>query len=271
MLPQIVDFTAEVDELDGVLARISERDFERTTAFKAWTINDVILHLHATDLTAMVSLRDPDAYRTLRAHVQARKAAGMTTRDEARDRFQALGGGHALRRIWRQGVDELCARLAARDPEDRIAWGGPDMGVRMFTTARQMETWSHGQEVFDVLGLDRVPTPRLRNIATIGVRTYGWTFANRQQSPPGDPPHVRLQGPSRDIWEWNPPQLQNSVTGCALEFCQVVTQVRNIADTQLVVTGAPANAWMQIAQCFAGPPEPPPAPGSRQRAATRIL
>ncbi|MFM9942135.1 MAG: TIGR03084 family metal-binding protein [Hyphomicrobiaceae bacterium] len=270
MLTQIIDFKAEFDELDGVLARIANSDFERTTAFKAWTINDVLRHLHFGDMMAMAALRSTEEFRALRATVQARKAAGLSTRDEARERLGHLGG-HALRQHWQRHVDMLCEQLAVRDPEDRIAWAGPDMGLRMFTTARQMETWSHGQEVFDVLGLDRVPTPRLRNIATIGVRTYGWTFANRQLSPPGDPPHVRLQGPAGDIWEWNPPQPGNSVTGSALEFCQVVTQVRNIADTQLVVLGAPATAWMQIAQCFAGPPESPPAPGTRKRAATPVV
>ena len=54
------------------------------------------------------------------------------------------------------------------------------------------------------------------------------------------------------------------MTGGALEFCQVVTQTRNVADTALVVIGAPATTWMRIAQCFAGPPEEPSPPGLRR-------
>ena len=99
----------------------------------------------------------------------------------------------------------------------------------------------------------------------IGVRTYGWTFANRGLQPPGAPPYVRLTGPRGDIWEWNPPSDANCVTGSALEFCQVVTQTRNVADTALRVSGEIAHEWMSIAQCFAGPPVEPPAPGSRSR------
>jgi hypothetical protein len=45
----------------------------------------------------------------------------------------------------------------------------------------------------------------------------------------------------------------------------VVTQVRAVADTELQVTGDTARRWMAIAQCFAGPPQDPPAPGSRFR------
>ena len=137
------------------------------------------------------------------------------------------------------------------------------MGVRMFTTARQMETWAHGQAIYDLMGVAQTPTDRLRSVAEIGVRTYGWTFANRQSAVPGSAPHVRLTAPSGAIWEWNDPTPDNAVTGEALAFCQVVTQVRNVADTDLVVTGEPARIWMSLAQCFAGPPENPPAPGTR--------
>ena len=57
----------------------------------------------------------------------------------------------------------------------------------------------------------------------------------------------------------------NRISGSAVEFAQVVTQTRNIADTALSVTGPVATQWMEKAQCFAGPPETPPAPGSRHR------
>lgn len=129
-----------------------------------------------------------------------------------------------------------------------------------------MEIWSHGQEIYDVLGLDRVPTERLKSIATIGVKTFGWTFTNRKLPVPPDAPYVRLDAPSGAVWEWNAPSTSNAVTGAALDFCQVVTQVRNIADTKLTVTGGTATSWMAIAQCFAGPPETPPAPGMRAKA-----
>jgi len=53
------------------------------------------------------------------------------------------------------------------------------------------------------------------------------------------------------------------VAGDATEFCQVVTQTRNVADTRLDVKGETAVRWMAMAQCFAGPPEDPPEPGTR--------
>ena len=49
----------------------------------------------------------------------------------------------------------------------------------------------------------------------------------------------------------------------AVEFAQVVTQTRNIADTSLEVNGEVAREWMSIAQCFAGRKVMPPEVGTR--------
>jgi hypothetical protein len=57
--------------------------------------------------------------------------------------------------------------------------------------------------------------------------------------------------------------LQNAVIGSAVSFAQVVTQTRNVADTDLKMTGYIAQRWMETAQCFAGGKELPPAQGAR--------
>ena len=116
-----------------------------------------------------------------------------------------------------------------------------------------------------MLGLERSRSDRLRNVAELGIRTFGFTFNNRGLPVPAAPPHVRLRAPSGAWWEWNALSADSRIEGEAFDFCQVVTQVRNIADTRLAVTGDTARAWMAIAQCFAGPPENPPAPGMRRR------
>jgi len=134
----------------------------------------------------------------------------------------------------------------------------------MFTTARYMETWSHAQEVYDLVGATRTYTDRIKNVATIGMKTFGWTFANRGMEIPGPPPYVRLVAPSGEIWEWNEPSETEYIRGDAADFCHVVTQGRNIADTKLAVTGPVATRWMSIAQCFAGGAVDPPKPGTRK-------
>jgi uncharacterized protein (TIGR03084 family) len=126
-----------------------------------------------------------------------------------------------------------------------------------------MECWAHGQAVFDLLGVERSESDRLRNIAIMGINTFAWSFVNRGLPIPELQPHVRLQTPAGGIWEWNKADSQNSIEGSAVDFCRVVTQTRNVLDTSLQVRGEVAGQWMSFAQCFAGAPHEPPSPGSR--------
>jgi uncharacterized protein (TIGR03084 family) len=262
MLAEAVDFRAEADELQRLLVTLNDTDWQRATLFKGWTINDILQHLHEGNLMAAASASGAETFARIRAEVQALRDEHGSRLEATRGYLRGLTGKQLLERWYEQATD-LSEKLSTMPPTARLGWVGPDMGVRMFTTARQMETWAHGQAIYDLVGQVRQPTNRLRNIAEIGVRTYGWTFANRGVPTPGPAPYVRLIGPSGAVWEWNDPSTDNSVGGSALDFCQVVTQVRNIADTALNVTGKPASDWMSLAQCFAGPPEDPPRKGLR--------
>jgi uncharacterized protein (TIGR03084 family) len=266
MLQQLTDLRDEADELHALLATLRDGDWRRATLFKGWTVDDIVQHLHMGDAMGLASATDPAAFDALVADIRMRRDGGMSRLEETRQRLGGLSGPKLLAR-WRDVVSKLVEALAAKAPDARLKWVGPDMGVRMFATARQMEVWAHGQAIYDLLGLERpAPSLRLRNIAELGVRTFGWTFRNRGLAVPPRMPHVRLDHAFGAAWEWNGPPGDEAVTGDAVSFCQVVTQTRNVADTALAVSGDTARQWMQIAQCFAGPPEAPPAPGARRRA-----
>ena len=266
MLQQIVDLEAEGREFHRLLAALKDDDWQRATLFKGWTINDIVQHLHMGDTMGLASATDAAQFAALLADIQARRATGLSRVEETRERLGDLTGVRLLER-WQTTLDRLCAALAAKAPDTRLKWSGPDMGVRMFATARQMEVWSHAQAIYDLLGVERpAPSLRLRNIAELGVRTFAWAYRNRGLPVPQVVPHVRLATPFGETWEWHAPSVGQSVTGEVIAFCQVVTQIRNVADTTLRVEGDGAKHWMSIAQCFAGPPETPPAPGTRRRA-----
>ncbi len=138
------------------------------------------------------------------------------------------------------------------------------MSARSSITARLMETWAHSQAIYDELGIARVNGDHIRNIVVLGFNTYGWIFANRRMDVPEPRPQLVLTAPSGEVWTYGEEAGEEKIEGLAEQFCQVVTQTRNIADTELVVTGPNAKQWMDIAQCFAGPPNDPPAPGLRR-------
>ncbi len=262
-LQQVADLRAEADEFDRLLAGLADTDWRRPTLFKGWMIDDIVQHLHMGDRMALAATVDNAVFAALRADIAAKRAVAPSRLEETRQRLNGLVGPR-LRTHWRTTLAELCDALAAKPPDARLPWVGPDMGVRMFTTARQMEVWSHAQAIYDLMGIERpAASARLRNIAEIGVRTFGWAYRNRGLPVPTIVPRVQLTAPDGSTWEWNAECLSDSVTGDAIAFCQVVAQTRNVADTTLVVDGPVAADWMSIAQCFAGPPETPPAKGMR--------
>ena len=257
-MQQAHDFKAECDALADLLQDLPEADWDRATQFKGWTINDVIVHLHFWNRAADLSLTDPDTFADLLARAMKGMQSGMRPFENA----EIEERGPTLFKAWQTLYRDMGTRWAQANPKTRVKWAGPDMSVRSSITARQMETWAHGHEVFDQLGVNRQDTDRIRNIVILGVNTFGWSHKVQGLDMPEQMPLLRLTAPSGELWEFGE-DADNMIEGAATAFAQVVTQVRNIADTDLKVTGPVAARWMATAQCFAGPPETPPAKGAR--------
>jgi uncharacterized protein (TIGR03084 family) len=262
-LPQARDFLLESEVLARLLAGLAPADWTRPTLFKDWSADDIVVHLHFWNRAADLSAHDPDAFARLMDEVRAERAVRpLRAIEGARIRER----GAELLAAWQATFRDIADRWQALDPSQRVKWSGPDMSVRSSITARQMETWSHGQALFDLFAQDREESDRLLNIVVLGVNTYGWTFRVRGLEPPMPMPWVALTLPSGAPFSAGDPSAPSAVRGDAVAFCQVVAQTRNVADTALQVEGEAARQWMRHAQCFAGPPQEPPPPGYRRRA-----
>lgn len=264
MTPEAQDFEAECDQIHALLESQDQTVFDRITLFKDWTIGDIIRHLHLWNIAADLSLNDPDAFASFITHTLSRMGAGLGHVQLQAEYFEGQSSAQVFK-AWREFYPDMAKRFHAADPDRRVKWAGPDMSVRSSIIARQMEHWAHAQAIFDVLGVDRINSDRLKNVAHIGVTTFSWSFRVRGVSPPAPKPFIKLTAPSGAVWTWNEDQVDNRIEGSATEFSQVVTQCRHIDDTALSVTGDIAREWMRHAQCFAGGSETPPPPGTRRK------
>ena len=263
-MQQAEDFRAESEALAEVLAPLAEEAFFTPTQFKGWTIDDVLGHLHMFNHAAELSLRDGDGFDAFFGEIAARMAKGATMVEAQYPWLDGLKG-KALFQEWQQGCEVLADAYAAADPKTRVRWAGPSMSARSSITARQMETWAHGHEVFDLLGVERQETDRIRNIVVLGVNTFGWSFTVRGKPVPITMPCLKLTAPSGEVWTFGEDLSDNIITGSALGFAQTVTQTRNWKDTDLHAHGDVAAEWMTTAQCFAGGVSKPPRRGTRFR------
>lgn len=263
-MQQAQDFRTVCDQLNDLLSRLEDGDLSRSTGFKQWTIDQIMRHLHVWNRAALLSLKDHEGFGEFMQSVAASR--GMNFREFETEQADGLGG-HELLSAWREFYPELADVFAATDPKMRVPWAGPSMSARSSVTARLMETWSHAQAIYDELGQDRPPNDAIANIVVLGLNTYGWTFANRKLDVPEPKPQLVLTMPSGAVQTFGEEAGDERIEGLAEEFCQTVTQCRNIADTNLVVSGENAVRWMEMAQCFAGAPQDPPPPGTRVKRA----
>ena len=90
--------------------------------------------------------------------------------------------------------------LGDLDPKLRVPWYGPEMSAASFATARLMETWAHGQDIADGLGVRRAASDRLRHVAQIGVRAVGWSYAVHGRPVPAEAIRVELSLPGGATW-----------------------------------------------------------------------
>ena len=264
-MSEAADFLAESEALHVAVSTLTDADFLLKTQFKNWSIDDVLVHLHFWNGMADLSANDEPAFRRVLDRALAGSKDGSLREfenGEVRER------GVALRETWIARVRDMAPRWAAMDPKARLPWVGPTMSARSSITARQMETWAHGFEVFDCLGLEREEADRVKNIVVLGVNTFGWSHKVHGLPEPEVMPKLELAAPSGVVWEFGDPSA-GRIAGPAVDFAAVVTQTRALADTELSVEGAVARNWMKHAQCFAGPPETPPAPGQRSRKTAR--
>jgi uncharacterized protein (TIGR03084 family) len=249
-LSEIVDdLRAESDELDALVAPLPDERWAAPTPAAGWTIAHQVGHLLWTDRGALLAVTDEDAFADV---VKTAVVDPIGFVNTAADELAAVPPAELLA-DWRLTRVRLHDALTVADGR-KLPWFGPPMSGPSMATARLMETWAHGLDVADALGVTRPATARLRSIAHIGVRTRDFAFTINGQQPPSDPFRVELRAPDGSTWSWGPADAAQRVTGSAEDFCFLVTQRRPLRELDVTAIGDAASRWLPIAQAFAGPP-----------------
>lgn len=244
------DLTAETIVLRELVAGLDQHGWQTPTPAVGWTIADQFSHLAYFDDAAIQSATDPEGFR---AQALRSFTDGELSANDIAARYRSMPG-QELAEWFDASRRRLITVFADLDPAVRLPWFGLPMSAASALTARIMETWAHGQDIADALGVRREPTARLRHIAHIGVRALPYSFAVNGLEVPPEPVRVELTGPGGQLWTWGPADAANTVTGRALDFCLLVTQRRHQDDTEITAHGGAAIAWLSVAQAFAGPP-----------------
>jgi uncharacterized protein (TIGR03084 family) len=253
------DLADEQRSLEEVVAHLTLEQWSAPTPSAGWSVGDQIGHLAFFDASAATAISDPQRFNAELTELIAGATAQGIDEYTLGD-FRALSPEDRLSH-WRAKRELLDQAAATLREDTRVVWYGPSMGAKSFLTARLMETWAHGVDVVDALGVQRPPSKRLRHVAQLGYITRGWSYSVRGEKAPDGEVRVELSGPSGETWSWGNEDADDTVRGPAEDFCLVVTQRRHLDDTALE-TGPLGRHWLVRAQAFAGGPTDGPKPRS---------
>ena len=247
----LADLRHESDGLLACLDGLRTDQWEKRTPAQGWAIRDQVSHLAYFDDVAYLAITDAAGFQLV---ADGLVSNGTDFPDLVAAELRSLATAE-LTEWFSRSRARLMDAFAGHDPRRRLPWFGPDMSVASSATARLMETWAHGQDVYDSLGFIHPPCPGLRSIAHLGVSTFAFAHRLHDRAVPDEPVRVELRSPDGDeLWTWGPADAVNLVSGRAEDFVRVVTQRRHWIDTALAIDGDVAAKWLEIAQAYAGAP-----------------
>jgi len=254
MSPETTDFGSLLDALareqtglQTELGNIATDDWFRPTPAKGWDVRDTVAHLADIDEIAIdTCTAGPRPLNDFAA--QFASPEDTTLWGVLRGRRRS---GREVLTWWEDTSSRERDVLATVDAAMRIPWG---IGMRRpsLVTARLMETWAHGLDVREAVGLPVVDSDRLRHVAWLGYRAlpYAFSFAGRER-PPGEL-RVEVTSPSGDeIWEYGPADAPNRITGPAGELCRLYAhRISRDEARGLAAEGDGAVAALEVARAF---------------------
>lgn len=246
----LADLRAESEQFESWVTPLEDIDWTTVCTPEGWTVAHEIAHLAWTDWASQVAIDGGQPWDDLILR-GLEKLDGFV--DDETEEWADTPAADLLV-TWQVGRAELARRLARTPDGVKLNWFGPPMSPASMATARMMETWGHGMDVADGLGIDVPKTDRCRHVCHLGVRTRGYVYSLRMEQVPDVPVRVELASPSGEVWTWGPDDANESITGDAWDFALLAVRRRHRDDVNVEAEGAAAEEWLGMVQAFAGPP-----------------
>ena len=124
MISEAHDFLAESEAIYELINSNTDKCLQEVTAFKEWTLYDVIRHLHVWNEMAYFSLCGKDKFDQALGELMAnlQEEGGLRVPEAA---YLGNVPGSELLDRWIAYARELAAAFADADAEQRVPWAGP--------------------------------------------------------------------------------------------------------------------------------------------------
>ncbi|MEV5573201.1 TIGR03084 family metal-binding protein [Spirillospora sp. NPDC052269] len=245
----IADLTAESEQIDRLVADLDDAGWRLPTAAPGWTIADQVAHLAFIYKLAGTAASDAAGFQAL---VEGAKgdfdgavnaALNLYPRQSPRELVESWNADRSM------GIDALAAF-----PEDgAVPWLVNPLPPAILACAGIMETFAHGQDIADALGVRPERTDRLIHLVGFAILTRDFGYQAHGLTPPAEEFRYEITAPSGRLWGFGPADAAQRVSGPAEDFCLLVTKRRHRDDLAVTASGAEADRWLGIAQAYRGP------------------
>ncbi|WP_283133063.1 TIGR03084 family metal-binding protein [Rhizohabitans arisaemae] len=244
------DLTAEGEELDRLVSGLGPEQWRLPSAAPGWTVHDQIAHLTFVFGMARTAAAAPDAFNAMAA-----KAAtvGFTAVVNGALKDYEDDTPEVLLDRWREARKTVVEALAAVPAGQTVPWLVNPLPPAILACAGIMEQFAHGQDIADVTGIRIERTDRLRHLVGFVVLTRDFGYLSRNETPPATEFRFEITSPSGELWTFGPEASTERITGSAVDLCLLATRRRHRDDVDVVASGAEADHYLDIAQCYRGP------------------
>ncbi|MFD1152536.1 TIGR03084 family metal-binding protein [Saccharothrix hoggarensis] len=254
----VADLTADAVEIDALVADLDEAGWDVPTPAPGWAVRHQVGHLAFIFRIAGLAAADPNAFTAMTKTMTAGFDAAV---NGALAGYLGTPGPELLAR-WRAERDAGIAALAAVPADRLVPWLVNPLPPAILAAAGMMETFAHGQDIADALGVRRERTDRLRHIVAFAVRVRDFGYQARGLTPPDAEFRFEITAPSGALWAFGPEDADQRVTGSAEDFLLLATRRRHRDDVDVRAEGELADHWLDVAQAYRGPAGPGRAPGA---------
>lgn len=242
------DLAAEQDRLEGILLKLTGKEWLSESDAAGWTVADVVLHLAQSEEGVIASAAGGDVRTGPGAGV-----GGGTVDDWAAERVRAerTAPDDVFAR-WQRARRAAVAALRDADPQRPLQWVASPVKPATLATTRLAENWAHGLDITGPLGIDFPDTGRLRHIAWLAHRTLPYALARSGEPASNVEVRCELTAPDgSDTWRLGPDGADSMIRGPAGVFCRVAAQRLDPARSGLRATGPQAAAALRVLRTYA--------------------
>lgn len=242
-------FRRETAQLDACLQGLREADWDAPTPAEGWSVSDQVAHLAFVFDLAATACHAPSEFRS---QMQKVAQGGFSAAVQEGLRDYGEGGPSRVHERYRSAAHFAAQALGATQAET-VPWLVNPLPPAVLGMAGMLETFAHGQDVLDALGLPATRTDDLAYLVHFIVRTRDFGYLAHEQAPPAEEFRFEATLPSGREIVVGPADAGQVVRGTAEDLALLASRRRHHADLGVEAVGRDATEWLGLAQAYRGP------------------